>query len=341
MPESEGSPELASLLAELAERIPPACDRLAEAGDLAQLDAMRVEVLGKKGLLTELNARMGVLTPAEKPIAGKLLNARKAQFLQAFNARKEVLDAAALQATLQKDAVDVTLPGIRPRTGHLHPITRTTLDIEAIFRSMGFRVERGPEIENEWFNFEALNVPADHPARDMQDTFYVEGPALLRTHTSPTQLRAMMTLKPPMAVVTTGRVYRCDSDATHSPMFHQMEGLYIDRDVSFAHLKGVLNEFIRAFYGPGTATRFRPSFFPFTEPSAEMDIKSPIVKGGWMEVLGCGMVHPNVIEAAGLDPADWKGFAFGLGVDRLAMIKYGITDIRLLTENDMRFLRQF
>ncbi len=340
-PAGEGSPELLALLAEIAAKVPPACERFAEANDLAQLEEFRIEVLGKKGVLTEMNARMGALAPTEKPIAGKLLNNHKAQVIHAFNARKEALEGDALKTSLQAESVDVTLPGVRPRTGHLHPITQTTLEIVKIFQGMGFRVESGPEIENEWFNFEALNVPADHPARDMQDTFYTERDCVLRTHTSPTQLRSMMRIAPPMAVITTGRVFRCDSDATHSPMFHQMEGLYIDRKVSMAHLKGVLNEFIRAYYGPNIKTRFRPSFFPFTEPSGELDIQSDVVRGGWMEVLGCGMVHPTVLRNAGLDPAEWSGFAFGLGIDRLAMIKYGINDIRLLTENDMRFLGQF
>lgn len=345
-----GSPELMALLAEMTEKLPTALERIEAAKDLRELEDTRVAILGKKGLLAEINAKMGPLSPAEKPIAGKNLNNRKAQLIHAFDAKKELLEAAALAASLEAERLDITMPGIRPRAGHLHPVAQTVRDISAIFRTMGFTVETGPEIETEWFNFEALNIAPDHPARDMQDTFYTERGRVLRTHTSPTQIRTMLRKKPPIAIVVPGRVYRCDADVTHSPMFHQIEGLYIDRHVTMGHLKGVLNEFFSALYGYQIPTRFRPSFFPFTEPSAEMDIQCVFCKGdgcrvcsnsGWLEVLGCGMVHPKVLKNAGLDPEEWKGFAFGLGADRIAMLKYGINDIRLLTENDLRFLRQF
>ncbi|MDX2177038.1 MAG: phenylalanine--tRNA ligase subunit alpha [Candidatus Sumerlaeia bacterium] len=320
--------------------MPEAFARLDAATDSAALEELRVELLGKKGFLSELNARMGKLAPEEKPLAGKHLNERKGALQGRYAERKDELERAALAAALEAEAVDVTMPGIRPRPGHLHPVTRVTDEIVAIFEGMGFFTASGPQVESEWLNFESLNIPADHPARDMQDTFWTERGMVLRTHTSPTQIRVMRTTPPPFAAVTPGRVYRCDSDATHSPMFHQIEGLLVDRDVSFCHLKGVLNEFVRALFGRDVKTRFRPSFFPFTEPSAEMDIWAPF-SNNWMEVLGCGMVHPQVLRNAGLDPEEWKGFAFGLGVDRLAMIRYGITDIRLLYQNDMRFLRQF
>jgi phenylalanyl-tRNA synthetase alpha chain len=301
-----------------------------------------VELNGKKGVLAALSARMAALSPAEKPIAGKLLNNHKGVVIRALNDRREALEAAALKAALQAEAVDVSLPGIRPRAGAIHPVQQTRDELARIFRLMGYVVETGPEVENEWFNFDALNMPDDHPARDMQDTFFVERGMVLRTHTSPVQIRTMLKRKPPFAVITPGKVYRCDADATHSPMFHQMEGLLVDRHVSMPHLKATLLEFLRAYFGPDVEMRLRPSFFPFTEPSAEVDVMFGAGESRrWLEVLGCGMVHPKVLANAGLDPKEWQGFAFGLGIDRLAMIKFGVPDIRMLYENHMRFLKQF
>ncbi len=311
------------------------------AGELAALEEVRLKYLGKKGLLAELNRRFGALSAEEKPIAGKELNEHKARILDLFEHRRTELEDAAINARLETERVDVTLPGTTAPRGHLHPVVQVQRDVERIFRTMGFKVTESPEIESEWVNFEALNFPPNHPARDMQDTFFTERGFLLRTHTSGNQIRTMMNSEPPLAVISSGKVYRCDSDATHSPMFFQMEGYVVGRDISMAHLKGTLQEFLTGLFGRKVKSRFRPSFFPFTEPSAEMDIETPWAEGQWMEILGCGMIHPNVLRNCGIDPEKWSGFAFGMGLDRVAMLRYGITNIRLLFENDLRFLSQF
>lgn len=334
------SPELESLLGGITEVAAAARAAIPEAADARRIEELRVEYLGKKGRFSDLNARMAALGGAEKPIAGRMLNLHKASVIDLLKSRGEELAASELEERLQKEAVDITLPGIRPPRGSHHPVALVTMEVTRIFREMGFRVESGPEIETEHLNFDALNVPQEHPARDMQDTLYVERGHVLRTHTSPTQIRSYLKLKPPFAVITTGKVYRHDSDATHSPMFHQMEGFAVGEDISFGHLKGVLHEFLHALYGNDVKVRFRPSFFPFTEPSAEVDVWSD-ARGGWLEVLGSGMIHPNVLRNGGIDPEKYSGFAFGLGLDRMAMLKYGIPDLRLLFENDIRFLRQF
>jgi phenylalanyl-tRNA synthetase alpha chain len=316
---------------------------LAEFGgcnDASALENAKARYLGKTGSLTEQLKGLGKLSAAERPAAGARINEAKVQLESALNARRAALADAKLEAQLAGEALDVTLPGRGLGTGTLHPITRTLERVEALFRSLGFTVADGPEIEDDFHNFTALNTPENHPARSMQDTFYVEGGMVLRTHTSPIQVRYMETHAPPIKIIAPGRVYRVDSDATHSPMFHQVEGLWIDRDVSFADLKGVFTEFLRSFFErDDIKVRFRPSFFPFTEPSAEIDMA--FGDGGWLELAGSGQVHPNVLRAVGLDPQRWQGFAFGMGPDRLAMLRYGVNDLRLFYENDLRFLRQF
>ena len=339
-------------LPELVER---ALAEVAGSGDLAHLDEVRVRWLGKKGLLTEQLKALGALPAADRPAAGQRINDAKQQVQQRLSARQQQLEAAALAAQLAQDALDVTLDGRGEQPGGLHPVTRARLRIERLFGDIGFTVAQGPEIEDDFHNFTALNVPADHPARAMHDTFYLapgqagEG-ALLRTHTSPVQIRALRAGKPPRAVIAPGRVYRVDSDATHTPMFHQVEGLLVDTDVSFAQLKAVLHGFMEAFFERDLAMRLRPSYFPFTEPSAEVDISCVECGGkgcrlckhtGWIEVLGCGMVHPQVLASCDVDPERYTGYAFGMGIDRLAMLRYGVTDLRLFFENDLRFLRQF
>lgn len=337
---TQASELLTQLIADMNASLPMARQAIESAPDAAALEQLRIEILGKKGSLVAFNQRMGALVVAEKPIAGKLLNAHKGEINLIFKVRQEAFEVKEMQERLLKEAVDVTLPGVKPPLGTRHPVTQVREELVAIFRDMGFRVESGPEIETEWLNFDALNMLADHPARDMQDTFYVERGYVLRTHTSPTQLRSMLRLKPPFAVITPGRVYRNDSDATHSPMFHQMEGLLVGEGIAFGHLKGVIHDFLRQLYGDKVKIRFRPSFFPFTEPSAEVDVWSDTL-GRWLEVLGCGMVHPNVLRNGGIDPDKYSGFAFGLGIDRLATIRFGIGDLRLMFENDVRFLKQF
>jgi phenylalanyl-tRNA synthetase alpha chain len=285
--------------------------------------------------LTSAAARAAPAPPAR----GAAVNAAKAAIESALAARRAAIDDARLARELAADALDVTLPGRGADRGGVHPLTRTLDRVETLFRSMGFAVAQGPEIEDDFHNFTALNTPANHPARSMHDTFYVEGGALLRTHTSPVQVRYMETHAPPIRIIAPGRVFRVDSDATHSPMFHQVEGLWIDRDVTFADLKGVITEFLRRFFErDDLAVRFRPSFFPFTEPSAEIDMS---FGDGWLEIAGSGQVHPNVLRAVGIDPEVWQGFAFGMGPDRLAMLRYGIDDLRIFYENDLRFLAQF
>ncbi len=309
------------------------------AGDLAALDAVRVQYLGKKGLFTAQLREIGKLPPAEIPAAGQAINTAKETLAAAIEARRAALEAAQLEAQLAADALDVTLPGRGETQGHLHPITRTLRRMIEILNHAGFDVHTGPEVEDDFHNFTALNIPADHPARAMHDTFYLSSGLLLRTHTSPVQIRALQRHGAPLRLIAPGRVYRRDYDLTHTPMFTQIEGLVIDREVSFANLKALLYEFVSKFFERDMRLRFRPSYFPFTEPSAEVDVWSDT--GRWLEILGCGMVHPNVLRAVGLDPAEWGGYAFGMGVERLAMLRYGIDDLRSLFENDLRLLEQF
>lgn len=321
------------------------------ADDGAALEQLRVDYLGKKGQLTGLLKGLGKLSAEERPKAGALINEVKQELQLLINARKQSLESAALSARLAEEAIDVTLPGRDVDPGGLHPITRTIERIEAFFGGLGFETMKGPEIEDDYHNFEALNIPAHHPARAMHDTFYIDDTHVLRTHTSGVQVRTMENREPPLRVICPGRVYRCDSDLTHSPMFHQVEGLLIDESSSFGDLKGLLEEFLQLFFErEDLAVRFRPSYFPFTEPSAEVDIQCVKCDGegcricsqtGWLEVLGCGMVNPKVFAMSGIDTERFTGFAFGLGVERLAMLRYGIGDLRLNFDNDLRFLRQF
>ncbi len=306
-----------------------------------ELELVRLKYLGRKGLITQQMMSLRDLAPEERKATGAALNRSKGEIAKALEARKGVLETAALNSALAAEAIDVTLPGRQLHRGSLHPISLVRERIESIFASAGFSVAEGPEIEDDFHNFEALNFPADHPARAMHDTFWLEDQKhLLRTHTSPVQIRVMQKAEPPIRVIAPGRVYRCDSDRTHSPMFHQIEGLYIDSHVSFADLRHDLVAFLSAFFGKEVKLRLRPSFFPFTEPSAEFDIAFEDT-GEWIEVGGCGMVHPNVLTACDVDPQKWRGYAFGLGIDRLAMLYYGVKDLRQFFENDVRFLHQF
>ncbi len=315
--------------------------------DLRALEALRVRFLGRKGELTALFKNLGQVDPDQRPVVGKVLNEVKARLEMLL---EEAIQGAKEQAARQGEAVDITAPGRRPLRGRLHPITQTAMEIAFIFNRLGFETVEGPEVELDYYNFEALNIPKDHPARDMQDTFYVSEDVVLRTHTSPLQVRTMERKKPPIKIIAPGKAYRCDSDVTHSPMFHQVEGLMVGKGVSFGDLKGVLTVFVHQMFGPDVGLRFRPSFFPFTEPSAEVDIQCVICKGagcrvcsqsGWLEILGSGMVDPEVFKMVGYDPEEVTGFAFGMGIERIAMLKYGINDLRLFFENDLRFLRQF
>ena len=321
-----------------------------QAQDIPGLEQLRVQYLGKKGSLTDLLKGLGKLDPAERPQAGAAINAAKVQVQDALEARKLTLSAAAAASQQIAEAVDVTLPGRRQSAGGLHPVTRTLQRIESIFATAGFDVVQGPEIEDDYHNFEALNIPAHHPARAMHDTFYFDSGLLLRTHTSTVQVRVMEKGEAPFRFICPGRVYRCDSDLTHTPMFHQVEGMLVDEHATMADLKGLLVEFLQVFFEAELDVRFRPSYFPFTEPSAEMDVQCVACKGegcrvcshtGWLEVGGCGMVHPNVLRSSNVDPEKFTGFAFGMGVDRLAMLRYQINDLRLLFDNDLRFLQQF
>jgi phenylalanyl-tRNA synthetase alpha chain len=323
---------------------------VAQARDVAALELLRVHYLGKKGVLTEQLKQLGSLPPEERPRVGQWVNDAKSALQADLNARRDVLDSAQRAAQLAGETIDVTLPGRGLRLGGAHPITRTLRRLESLFLHMGFETADGPEIEDDFHNFEALNMPASHPARAMHDTFYFDARTLLRTHTSTVQIRYMQANKPPLRVIAPGRVYRCDSDITHTPMFHQIEGLMVDENISFAHLKGLLSDFLERFFEKSLRVRFRPSFFPFTEPSAEADIECVICGGGgcrvckhtgWIEVLGCGMVHPEVFRHVGIDSERYTGFAFGVGVERLAMLRYGVNDLRLFYENDLRFLQQF
>ena len=320
------------------------------AADTAALDQVRVEYLGKKGSITGLLKGLGALSPEDRPAAGAEINKVKQALQEQINERKAVLEGAAVAAKLAGETIDITLPGRGQDTGGLHPVTRTIERIAGFFESIGFETVEGPEIEDDYHNFEALNIPAHHPARAMHDTFYISDTTVLRTHTSPVQVRVMEASEPPLKVICPGRVYRCDSDLTHTPMFHQVEGLLISENTSFADLKGIVEEFLRVFFEQELAVRFRPSYFPFTEPSAEVDIQCVMCSGegcrvcsqtGWLEVMGCGMVHPQVFEYSNIDTERFSGFAFGMGVERLAMLRYGVNDLRLFFDNDLRFLEQF
>jgi len=314
-------------------------EAVATATTTQELDEVRVQYLGKKGELTALLKGLGKLSAEERPQAGAKINEAKQALQEIINERKASLEAAALESKLAAETIDVTLPGRGQTLGGLHPVTKTMERIEEFFGGIGYTVEEGPEIEDDYHNFEALNIPSHHPARAMHDTFYFNANTLLRTHTSGVQVRTMESQQPPLRIICPGRVYRCDYDQTHSPMFHQVEGLIVDKDISFADLKGTLEQFLREFFEEDVRVRFRPSYFPFTEPSIEVDIDRG--DGKWLEVLGCGMVHPKVFEASGIDPEEYTGFAFGMGVERLAMLRYGVNDLRLFFENDLRFLNQF
>ncbi|CBL44643.1 Phenylalanyl-tRNA synthetase alpha subunit [gamma proteobacterium HdN1] len=327
-----------------------ALKQIETANNEPDLDNVRVQYLGKKGEITDQLKALGKLPAEERPQAGAEINQAKVQVQDALNLRKALLEQQALERRLAGECVDVTLPGRRSEVGASHPVSVTMSRIEGFFRKAGFSVVEGPEIEDDYHNFEALNIPQHHPARAMHDTFYFDARRVLRTHTSPVQVRVMETSEPPLRIICPGRVYRCDSDVTHSPMFHQVEGLLIDENVTFADLKGVLALFLKDFFEQDLAVRFRPSYFPFTEPSAEVDIQCVICGGGgcrvckqsgWLEVLGCGMVHPDVFRFSGVDTEKFTGFAFGMGVERLTMLRYGVNDLRLFFENDLKFLRQF
>jgi phenylalanyl-tRNA synthetase alpha chain len=331
-------------MTDLDKLVSEAIARFAAVGDAAALENVKGRYLGKSGAISEAMKELGRLAPAERREAGARINSAKDRIEAALVARRDALAAAQLDARLAEEALDVTLPGRGRGTGGIHPVIRTWQRIEAIFGSIGFDVADGPEIETDWYNFTALNQPENHPARSMHDTFYIEGGLLLRTHTSPIQVRYARTHEPPIKVIAPGRVYRVDSDATHSPMFHQVEGLWMDEDVSFADLKSVYVDFLRRFFETeDLEVRFRPSFFPFTEPSAEIDMMfgSGSNRGKWLEISGAGQVHPNVVRNYGLDPERYIGFAFGSGLERLAMLRYGVDDLRLFFENDLRFLKQF
>ena len=335
----------------LEEIITEASNLMNSIEDAVELENVKARYLGKSGILTDLLKGLGKIPAEQRPMMGSLINEAKNRLETTLKLRREAIQAKALEAKLTEEALDVTLPGRGSGVGSLHPVTQTLLRIETLFHSIGFDVASGPEIETDFYNFTALNIPENHPARAMHDTFYIENGDLLRTHTSPVQIHYMQNNKPPIKVIAPGRVYRCDSDVTHTPMFHQVEGLWIDENANFSSLKGVLADFMANFFEQeDLPVRFRPSFFPFTEPSAEMDIGCVICNGkgcrvcshtGWLEVLGCGMVHPNVLKHVGIDNEQYIGFAFGMGVERLTMLRYGVNDLRLFFENDLRFLKQF
>lgn len=336
--------------ASIEEILTQALQALADAKDLSELDQARVHYLGKKGLFTEHMKTLGGLDPEQRRSVGQIINNAKNSFQEALDARKSVLENAELESRLASERIDVTLPGRGQTIAGLHPVTVTMRRIAKIFSDAGFNIAEGPEIEDDYHNFGALNIPEHHPARAMHDTFYFDAHTVLRTHTSPVQIRVMESSEPPLKVIAPGRVYRCDSDMTHSPMFHQVEGFLVDTDVSFGDLKGVIFEFLRAFFEKDVDVRFRPSYFPFTEPSAEFDVSCVMCDGkgcrvckqtGWLEVGGCGMIHPEVFKSVGIDHERYSGFAFGTGVERLAMMKYGINDLRMFFENDLKFLQQF
>ena len=338
------------MIAELEELQRKAETEIAEVRTEKDLLEVKTRYLGRKGLLTGLLRNIGSVSPEERPLFGKQSNEVKDILTVKIEAALQGIKAIEKGDTLTRERVDVTLEGRRIKPGRLHPVTQVREEICSIFASFGFSVVEGPEVEQDYYNFEALNIPKDHPARDMQDTFYIEDNIVLRTHTSPVQVRTMLKQKPPVRILSPGRVYRPDSDISHTPMFHQIEGLLVDKGVRFADLKGILTVFLQEVFGEDTRIRFRPSFFPFTEPSAEVDIQCVMCRGegcrvcgqtGWLEILGSGMVHPEVFKNVGYNPEEYSGFAFGLGLERIAMLKYGISDIRLFFENDWRFLEQF
>ncbi|AFI84295.1 phenylalanine--tRNA ligase subunit alpha [Methylophaga nitratireducenticrescens] len=342
--------ELSSQLLALKDIVEAAKTAIQNATDAKTLDNVRVEYLGKKGLITGYVKELGNLSAEERPLIGKEVNLAKQEVAGLTEVRSKLLAEQAMNAALAAETVDVSLPGRNAEVGGLHPVTRTLQRIEQYFRQIGFQIAEGPEIEDGDHNFTALNIPEGHPARTMHDTFYFNAEMLLRTHTSPVQIRVMENEQPPLRIIAPGRVYRCDSDLTHTPMFHQVEGLMVDENISFTDLKGILADFLQAFFEKPLNVRFRPSYFPFTEPSAEADIECVICGGegcrvcshtGWLEVLGCGMVHPKVFEHVNIDSEKYLGLAFGMGVERLAMLRYGVNDLRLFFENDLRFLRQF
>jgi len=335
---------------DLSDLVSQAEAAITQAPDLNALDQIRVEYMGKKGVLTQYLKQLGGVPADERPKLGQAVNQAKQALQQSLNARRTALETAALHAKLSAETIDTTLPGRAQDVGGIHPVTRTLQRIGEYFGKLGFEIATGPELESDYHNFTALNIPESHPARAMHDTFYFDESTLLRTHTSPVQVHVMENKEPPLRVIAPGRVYRCDSDVTHTPMFHQVEGFMVDTDVTFAQLKGMLTDFLRNFFEQDLATRFRPSYFPFTEPSAEVDMECVMCKGegcrvcshtGWLEVLGCGMIHPNVLDNVGIDNEKYTGFAFGMGVERLTMLRYGVNDLRLFFENDLRFLRQF
>ena len=338
-------------MSDLEQVLTQAQQAVADASDLQQLDQLRVQYLGKKGEFTAQLKALGQLPAEQRKDAGQVINEAKRSLQTSIEQRKSALEADKLNTRLREETIDVSMPGRGQSNGGLHPVTRTMQRIEQLFSNLGFDIAEGPEIEDDYHNFEALNIPSHHPARAMHDTFYFDANTLLRTHTSPVQVREMETTKPPLRLIAPGRVYRCDSDLTHTPMFHQVEGLMVDHDVSFSDLMGTLDSFLRLFFeNDNLQTRFRPSYFPFTEPSSEVDIQCVMCAGegcrvcghtGWLEVLGCGMVHPEVFKHAGIDNEEFTGYAFGMGVERLAMLRYGVNDLRLFFENDLRFLKQF
>jgi len=327
-----------------------AAEQINLASSIDAIEQVRIDYLGKKGLITAQMKTLGQLEPDQRAAMGQVINQAKQTIQSQIQDKKEQIQSAALNAKLASETIDVSLPGRGRKNAGLHPVTRTLQRIEKLFADMGFTVKTGPEIEDDYHNFEALNIPESHPARAMHDTFYFDPHTVLRTHTSPVQIRTMESEAPPLRIIAPGRVYRCDSDLTHTPMFHQVEGLMVDKNVSFADLKGLLDEFLRLFFERDLKVRFRPSYFPFTEPSAETDIECVMCQGkgcrvcshtGWLEVLGCGMVHPEVFRHSGINAEEFTGLAFGMGVERLAMLRYGINDLRLFYENDLKFLRQF
>ncbi|MFW6381318.1 MAG: phenylalanine--tRNA ligase subunit alpha [Bacillota bacterium] len=322
-----------------------------QVNNLDQLEELRVKYLGKKGKIADIFSRMSGVPDEKKPVIGRKTNQLKSKIQDMHNNKHEELQELAKQKQLKEETIDITLPGTRPAVGHFHPLTQIIEDVEEIFLGLGFSIAEGPEVESEYYNFEALNIPENHPARDLQDTLYLDDTYLLRTHTSPVQIRTMEQAEPPIRIIAPGRVYRSDElDASHSPVFHQIEGLVVDRDISFSDLKGSIRIFIKELFGEDRDIRFRPSYFPFTEPSAEVDISCNVCGGsgctlcsytGWLELMGSGMVHPNVLRMSGYDPREYSGFAFGMGWDRITLMKCGIDDIRVLYENDQRFLHQF
>ncbi len=335
---------------ELDRMVASAKQAIERSQDLKELEQLRIDYLGKKGSITAQLKQLGKLPAEERPAAGEKINIAKKAVHASLEQRKTILKTLDLEQRLASETIDVSLPGRGQSNGSLHPVTQTIDRIVSLFSSAGFEIAEGPEIEDDYHNFEALNIPANHPARAMHDTFYIDDNTVLRTHTSPVQIRVMENNQPPLRIIAPGRVYRCDSDLTHTPMFHQVEGFVIDKDVNFAQLKGLLDQFLSAFFEQALPLRFRPSYFPFTEPSAEVDIACVMCKGkgcrvcshtGWLEIMGCGMIHPNVFNATGIDNEEYTGFAFGLGVERMAMLRYGVNDLRLFFENDSRFLQQF